>query len=63
MAKHGDGYFQGMADGMVTRNQKIKYSKSKYMRMRHGIHTFDEYDDLVFWLVENNREYLIEWTD
>lgn len=57
---HDDDYHTEKAKDL---KQPIKYSKQRYARLSHGIHTWGEDDDFAFWLARNNHEDLIEWTD
>ncbi|MBK0052351.1 hypothetical protein [Leuconostoc sp. S50] len=42
---------------------KLRYSKYRYTRMSHGIHTWSERDQAVFELVKNDEEQYIDWSE
>ncbi|WP_461240666.1 hypothetical protein [Paucilactobacillus sp. N302-9] len=58
-----DMSFSELADKLKRENAKTPYSITTFNRLSHGLHTWNRYDDFVFWLIDHKLQKLIKWEE
>ncbi|MDT9683434.1 hypothetical protein RND61_15400 [Streptomyces sp. TRM76323] len=55
-------YLATLADRrLIDSDRVVLYSKKRFNRLKTGIHTIDNLDVLVYWLVENVKSDRVRW--